>query len=120
MTDTAKARRHDRIRRHRRLRKRLHGTAVRPRLADAAAVEERPDEEEDPYERALLAWEIEEALRRLGDAHREVLVETYYRCRPYAEVAAQLGVPEGTVKSRVYYALRALRNALEEMGFDGP
>jgi large subunit ribosomal protein L18 len=33
MTDTAKARRHDRIRRHRRLRKRLHGTAVRPRLA---------------------------------------------------------------------------------------
>ena len=94
--------------------------AVRPRLADAAAVEERPDEEEDPYERALLAWEVEEALRRLGDAHREVLVETYYRCRPYAEVAAQLGVPEGTVKSRVYYALRALRNALEEMGFDGP
>lgn len=49
-----------------------------------------------------------------------MLVETYYRARPYAEVAAQLGVPEGTVKSRVYYALRALRNALEEMGFDGP
>jgi len=94
--------------------------AVRPRLADAAVVEDRPDEEEDPYERALLAWEVEEALRRLGDAHREVLVETYYRCRPYAEVAAALGVPEGTVKSRVYYALRALRNALEEMGFDGP
>jgi len=48
-----------------------------------------------------------------------VLVETYYRDRPYAEVAAELGVPEGTVKSRVYYGLRALRNALEEMGYDG-
>src|SRR6266545_4136971 len=41
------------------------------------------------------------------------------RARPYAEVAAELGVPEGTVKSRVYYALRALRLALEEMGWEG-
>jgi RNA polymerase sigma-70 factor, ECF subfamily len=92
--------------------------AVRPRLAEDAAVEERPDED-DPYERALLAWEVEEALRRLGDAHRHVLVQTYYRARPYAEVAAELGIPEGTVKSRVYYALRALRNVLEEMGVNG-
>jgi RNA polymerase sigma-70 factor (ECF subfamily) len=46
------------------------------------------------------------------------VVETYYRGRPYAEVAAELGIPEGTVKSRVYYALRALRLALEEMGWD--
>ena len=35
------------------------------------------------------------------------------------QVAAELGVPVGTVKSRVYYALRALRLALEEMGWDG-
>jgi RNA polymerase sigma-70 factor (ECF subfamily) len=48
-----------------------------------------------------------------------VLVETYLRGRPYAEVAMELGVPEGTIKSRVYYGLRALRNALEEMGYDG-
>ena len=93
--------------------------AVRPRVAEGdAGVEDRADEHADPYERAMLGWEVEEALRRLGEAHRTVLVETYYRGRPYAEVAAQLGVPEGTVKSRVYYALRALRNVLEEMGFD--
>ena len=61
---------------------------------------------------------IEDALRRIGDAHRRVVIETYFRRRPYAEVAAELGVPEGTVKSRVYYALRALRLALEEMGWD--
>jgi RNA polymerase sigma-70 factor (ECF subfamily) len=30
----------------------------------------------------------------------------------------ELGVPEGTIKSRVYYGLRALRNALEEMGYE--
>ena len=82
------------------------------RVADGAPASE------DQFEQALLAWQIEEALRRIGDAHRRVVVETYFRRRPYAEVAADLGVPEGTVKSRVYYALRALRLALEEMGWD--
>ncbi|HWB69501.1 MAG TPA: sigma-70 family RNA polymerase sigma factor [Solirubrobacterales bacterium] len=73
----------------------------------------------EPLEEALLAWQVEEAMRRIGDDHRKALVETYYRGRPYAEVAAELGVPEGTVKSRVYYGLRALRVALEEIGYDG-
>jgi RNA polymerase sigma-70 factor, ECF subfamily len=72
----------------------------------------------EPFEDALLAWQIEEAMRRIGDDHRRVLVETYYRGRPYAEVAEELGVPEGTVKSRVYYGLRALRVVLEEMGYE--
>ncbi len=72
----------------------------------------------EPFEGALLSWQIEEAMRRIGDQHRRVLVETYFRGRPYAEVAAELGVPEGTVKSRVYYGLRALRVVLEEMGYE--
>lgn len=72
----------------------------------------------EPLEEALLTWQVEEAMRRIGDEHRRVLLETYFRGRPYAEVAAELGVPEGTVKSRVYYGLRALRVVLEEMGYD--
>lgn len=72
----------------------------------------------EPFEEALLSWQVEEAMRRIGEQHRRVLVETYYRGRPYAEVAAELGVPEGTIKSRVYYGLRALRIALEEIGYD--
>jgi RNA polymerase sigma-70 factor (ECF subfamily) len=72
----------------------------------------------EPFEEALLSWQVEEAMRRIGEQHRRVLVETYYRARPYAEVAKELGVPEGTVKSRVYYGLRALRVALEEIGYD--
>ncbi len=72
----------------------------------------------EPFEEALLSWQVEEAMRRIGEQHRRVLVETYYRGRPYAEVAAELGVPEGPVKSRVYYGLRALRVALEEIGYD--
>lgn len=71
---------------------------------------------EESLDDLLLAWQVEEALRRIGDAHRLVLVETQLRGRSHAEVARELGVPEGTVKSRVYYGLRALRNALEEMG----
>lgn len=76
------------------------------------------DRGHDPFERALTAWQVEEAMRRIGDQHREALVQIYFRDRPYDEVAAELGVPEGTVKSRVYYGLRALGNALEELGFD--
>src|SRR5258705_6685204 len=72
----------------------------------------------EPIDEALNAWQVEEAMRRIGDQHRRVLVETYYRGRPYSEVAEELGVPEGTVKSRVYYGLKALRVALEEMGYE--
>jgi RNA polymerase sigma-70 factor (ECF subfamily) len=78
-----------------------------------------PEPATEPLEDQLLTWQVEEALRRIGEAHRIVLVESQLRGRPYAEIAAELGVPEGTVKSRVYYGLRALRNALEEMGYDG-
>jgi RNA polymerase sigma-70 factor, ECF subfamily len=73
----------------------------------------------EPLSEVLLSWQVEEALRRIGDDHRRVIVETFYRGRPYAEIAVELGVPEGTVKSRVYYGLRALRVALEETGYDG-
>ena len=88
--------------------------SVRPAVAEGGI-----EPSVDPLDEALLAWQVEEAMRRIGDEHRRVLVETYYRARPYAEVAAELGVPEGTVKSRVYYGLRALRVALEEIGYEG-
>lgn len=87
--------------------------AARPRVAEGGI-----EPAVEPLEQALLSWQVEEALRRLGEDHRRVLVETYYRGRPYAEVAAELGIPEGTVKSRVYYGLRALRVVLEEMGYE--
>jgi RNA polymerase sigma-70 factor (ECF subfamily) len=87
--------------------------AVRPAVAEGGV-----EPSVEPFEQALSAWQIEEAMRRLGEEHRRVIFETYYRGRPYAEVAEELGIPEGTVKSRVYYGLRALRVVLEEMGYD--
>lgn len=70
----------------------------------------------DALEGALLAWEVAEALRTLSPSHRRVLLEVHYRDRSVAEASAVLGIPEGTVRSRTYYALRALRLALEERG----
>ena len=70
----------------------------------------------DDIDRALESWTVAEALADLSPDHRAVLVETYYRGRSVVEAAAALGVPPGTVKSRTYYALRALKLALEERG----
>ena len=70
----------------------------------------------DDTDRVLQAWLVADALARLSPDHRRVLVECFYEGRSVAEAAARLGIPEGTVKSRTHYALRALRLALDEMG----
>ena len=44
------------------------------------------------------------------------LVETHLKDRPYAEVAAEQGVPVGTLRSRVFYGLKAMRVTMDEMG----
>ena len=59
---------------------------------------------------------ITDALQALSHEHRAVIVETYYQGRSVAEAARVLGIPPGTVKSRCYYALRALKLALAERG----
>jgi RNA polymerase sigma-70 factor (ECF subfamily) len=70
----------------------------------------------DEIEQALDSWLLSDALATLSPDHRTVLLETYYRGRSVAEAAAILGIPAGTVKSRTFYALRALRLALQERG----
>jgi RNA polymerase sigma-70 factor (ECF subfamily) len=70
----------------------------------------------DETDQLLQSWIVADAMSRLSPDHRLVLVECYYRGRSVAETAARLDIPEGTVKSRTHYALRALRLALEEMG----
>ena len=70
----------------------------------------------DVTDHQLLSWVVADALTQLSPEHRAVLLETYFRGQPVRDAARHLGVPEGTVKSRTHYALRALRLALEEMG----
>jgi RNA polymerase sigma-70 factor (ECF subfamily) len=75
------------------------------RDVDLAYVPER----DDPIERLVSVQAVREALRNLGPEQRRVLVEVYYRGRSIAETASLLGIPEGTVKSRTFNAVRALR-----------
>jgi RNA polymerase sigma-70 factor (ECF subfamily) len=70
----------------------------------------------DDTEAALTTWELADALAHLSEEHRRAIVETHLRSRSYGEVAAELGIPVGTVRSRVFYGLRALRAVLEERG----
>jgi hypothetical protein len=59
---------------------------------------------------------VAEALAALSPAHRAVLNDTILCGRTVNDAATALGIPVGTVKSRVYYALHALRVALAERG----
>ncbi|MCA5894473.1 sigma-70 family RNA polymerase sigma factor [Isoptericola sp. NEAU-Y5] len=76
-----------------------------------------PDTGEPDRTQAVLdAWLVADALAGLSAEHRAVVVGAYYRGRSVAELADELDVPAGTVKSRMHYALRALRLALQEKG----
>jgi RNA polymerase sigma-70 factor, ECF subfamily len=70
----------------------------------------------DQSERAVDGWLIADALARLTTDHREVIVRAYYRGLSTQQIATELAIPEGTVKSRMHYGMRALRSALGEMG----
>ena len=57
---------------------------------------------------------VADALRALSPDHRAVVVAAYWDGLSTREISQQLGIPDGTVKSRLYYALRNLRTGLEE------
>ncbi|WP_127475774.1 sigma-70 family RNA polymerase sigma factor [Microbacterium sulfonylureivorans] len=73
---------------------------------------ETPDATEALFEAIL----IEEALAALSADHRAVVIRAYFGGLTVAEMAFDLEIPEGTVKSRLHYGLRALRLALQEKG----
>jgi len=73
---------------------------------------DEPDEVSGTLNRALVG----DAMAQLSDDHRAVVGRSYYLGWTTAQIANDLGIAEGTVKSRLHYALRALRQALLEMG----
>jgi RNA polymerase sigma-70 factor (ECF subfamily) len=70
----------------------------------------------DIFGPAVDKWVVSDALRALSSEHRAVLVRAHYLGQTAVEIARHEGIPPGTVKSRLHYALRALRFALEERG----
>lgn len=71
---------------------------------------------EDETERVATASVVHDALAELPEHHRVVIVEGFFFGRTSTQIAAVLGVPAGTVKSRMFYGMRALRAALQERG----
>jgi RNA polymerase sigma-70 factor (ECF subfamily) len=88
-------------------------TTSRSAEADIDRIPDQPivDASDPPVSRHLVAA----ALGRLTREHRDVLGELYLRGSSVAQAAHALGIAPGTVKSRTYYALRALRLAIEEL-----
>jgi RNA polymerase sigma-70 factor, ECF subfamily len=88
---------------------------ARARAARPTEVAETPYSqpvEQDHANAVVDSMVVVDAMQRLSDEHREVLVETYFHGRSVTEAAKALGIPPGTVKSRSYYALRALRDTI--------
>ncbi len=91
----------------------LRRPASRP-LATADPDEAIPDGE--AYDALLLRLDVRDALEALSPKHREVLELMVDEDLGQAEIAGRLSIPVGTVKTRAFYGLRALRLELEERG----
>ena len=90
---------------------RVRARDARPREVAESPV--HPASVDDHSSAVVASVTVHAALDALSPEHRTVIEEVYLRGRDLDEVAASLGVPKGTVKSRSHYALRALRKAMQ-------
>lgn len=89
---------------------RMRARASRPQ--EVAEAPEHPPVERDHADAVVASVTVLSALEDLSEDHRGVLDQIYFQGRSLGEAATVLGIPAGTVKSRSYYALRALREKL--------
>ncbi|MEV5148233.1 sigma-70 family RNA polymerase sigma factor [Streptomyces sp. NPDC052727] len=71
---------------------------------------------DDDIERTLTRQVVHDALDDLTPQQRQILHHTYFQGHSVAETAEALGIVQGTVKSRTYYAVQALKLALHNRG----
>jgi RNA polymerase sigma-70 factor (ECF subfamily) len=95
------------------LRKRPSSRPLTP--VEDALVPSQPDS----TDRIVDALIVRDALDSLSEAHREVLMLVHAEGLTQSQIAERLSLPLGTVKTRMFHGLRALRTALVERGYDG-
>jgi RNA polymerase sigma-70 factor (ECF subfamily) len=87
------------------------------RVSREVASDDLPESPSADHANAVLdAWLVAESLAQLSEEHRQVIVRAYYGRRTVTDIAEELDIPSGTVKSRLHYGLRALKLALQERG----
>jgi RNA polymerase sigma-70 factor (ECF subfamily) len=87
----------------------------RPPLASGSADEDAPAAGINDIDLLVLRSQLRQALSSIEGHHRDAVVETVLRDRPYADVATELGVAPGTLRTRVHYGLRRLRCVLQTL-----
>lgn len=90
------------------LRERRRQPQPRPRADDLAV--------DDEADRIVSRAVVQELLNRLSQEHREVIGLAFIDGLTHTQIAQRLNLPLGTVKTRIFYGLRALRSAAEEIG----
>ncbi len=93
--------------------------ASRAIVSEPGSLEGTADPGDGEFEQLILGLDVRDALRSLSSKHREILELHFDEDLTQPQVADRLGIPVGTVKTRTYYGLKALKLELEERGIIG-
>jgi len=84
----------------------------------AGAIEDDADDPEITLAKKDKAAALRQCLVKLSAEHREIVDLVYYQLKSVEQVAGIVGIPEATVKTRMFYARRKLSELLKEQGID--
>ena len=84
----------------------------------SAELEDTDDSPEVTAQKSDKSAQIRAAMTGLSAEHREILDLVYYQEQSISEAAEVLGIPEATVKTRMFYARKKLSELLKERGVD--
>jgi RNA polymerase sigma-70 factor, ECF subfamily len=84
----------------------------------ADAIEDQADDPEVALAKKDKGAALRQCLTRLSAEHREIIDLVYYHEKSVEEVAGIVGIPEATVKTRMFYARKKLAELLKEQGID--
>ncbi len=84
----------------------------------ADAIEDDADDPEVALAKKDKAAVLRQCLEQLSAEHREIVNLVYYQHKSVEEVSAIVGIPEATVKTRMFYARKKLSELLTELGIE--
>ena len=84
----------------------------------AERIEDQSDDPETTLAKKDKGAQLRQALSKLSNEHREIIDLVYYHEKSVEEVAGIVGIPEATVKTRMFYARKKLSELLKEQGID--